>query len=204
MRRLFFGVLVVAILIGGVLAARWAGPLLSPSAATSWYARTVYPLDHAGAIRASARRNHLDPVLVAAVIYTESRFDEHARSSQGAVGLMQVLPETARQIAGETGGVAFVATDLEDPRVNVRYGCYYLRRALDTFDGDTLAAVASYNAGMGIVAKWEAAAVAAGHRLRVADIPYAETRAYVRRVLEMRRVYRETYGERLRPPASPG
>jgi soluble lytic murein transglycosylase len=117
---------------------------------------------------------------------------------------MQVLPETAEQIASETGGVAFVAADLEDPRVNVRYGCYYLRSALDAFGGDTLAAVASYNAGMGAVGEWEAAAAADGHHLRLADIPFAETRAYVERVLEARKVYRQTYGDSLRPPASPG
>ena len=123
----------------------------------------MYPLDHAGAIRSSARRNGLDPALVAAVVYAESRFDEQARSSQGAVGLMQVLPDTADQIARESGGVAFTTADLEDPAVNVRYGCYYLRGALDAFDGDVVAAVASYNAGMGAVAEWRAEAADEGH-----------------------------------------
>ena len=198
MRRVVIVVLVV-VLVGTALGVvvLWAQPLLSSSAAPSWVTRTVHPLEHAGTIRAAARRNGLDPALVAAVIYAESRFDEHARSSQGAVGLMQVLPSTAAQIAGETGGVAFVPSDLEDPRVNIRYGCYYLRRALEQFDGDVPAAVASYNAGMGAVAGWEADAAAAGHRLRVSDIPFAETRAYVADVLELRRVYRKTYGDRL-------
>ena len=62
----------------------------------------------------------------------------------------------------------------------MRYGCYYLRRALDAFDGDVRAAVASYNAGLGAVAEWRAEAAADGHALRIADIPYPETRAYVR------------------------
>ena len=80
------------------------------------------------AIRAAARRNDLDPALVAAVIYAESRFDAHARSSQGAVGLMQVLPETAdADRAARPAACAFVPADLDDPRVNIRYGCYYLR-----------------------------------------------------------------------------
>lgn len=166
--------------------------------APGWYARTVYPLAYEGAIRASARRNDLDPALVAAVIYAESRFDTRARSDHGAVGLMQLLPETAAQIAWETGGVAFVPADLDDPRVNIRYGCYYLRTVLDMFGGDRVAAIAAYNAGAGAVGEWEAAARAEGHPLRLADIPYAETRAYVRSVLEARRIYRETYGDRLR------
>ncbi len=205
MRRVLIGVLIVALLGVGLGLARWAQPLFtSAEGPSSWYAKTVYPLEHAGVIRAAARRNGLDPALVAAVIYAESRFDEGARSEAGAVGLMQVLPETAAQIARETGGVAFVAADLEDPEVNVRYGCYYLRRALEAFDGDVLAAVASYNAGMGAVAGWEADAAAKGHELRAADIPFAETKAYVKQVLELRRVYRETYGDRLRSPAAPG
>ena len=197
MRRLLLLGLALAVVAGlaGVvlLVSSGSGGVRAPD----WYARTVYPLEYEGAIRSSARRNDLDPALVAAVIYAESRFDAQARSSHGAVGLMQLLPETAAQIARETGGVAFVPADLEDPRVNIRYGCYYLRAVLDLFGGDRVAAIAAYNAGAGVVGEWEAAARAAGHALRIADIPYAETRAYVRRVLEARTIYRETYGERL-------
>jgi soluble lytic murein transglycosylase len=194
-RRLLVAALLVAVALAVVLGvARWAAPLLATEG-PSWYTRTVYPLEHTGAIRAAARRYDLEPALVAAVIYAESRFDEHARSTQGAVGLMQVLPETADQIAGESGGVTFTTADLEDPAVNVRYGCYYLRHALDAWDGDLRAAIASYNAGMGAVAEWRADGGARPLRLR--DIPYPETRAYVKKVLEARRVYRDTYGEQL-------
>ena len=204
MRRLVVVALLVAALGAVIGAARLAVPLFGASGAPSWYAEAVYPLDHVGAIRSSARRNGLDPALVAAVIYAESRFDAQARSSQGAVGLMQVLPETADQIARETGGVAFITEDLEDPVVNVRYGCYYLRGALDAFDGDAVASVASYNAGMGAVAEWRADAATEGHELRIGDIPYPETRAYVKTVLRARRVYREMYGDRLGIPADSG
>ncbi|MCX6364779.1 MAG: lytic transglycosylase domain-containing protein [Actinobacteria bacterium] len=197
MKRLLLVGLAVALVVGiagAVLrVTTGAGGVQPPG----WYARTVYPLEYEGDIRASARRNDLDPALVAAVIYAESRFDAQARSSHGAVGLMQLLPETAAQIARETGGVAFVPADLDDPRVNIRYGCYYLRTVLDLFGGDRVAAIAAYNAGAGAVGEW-AAARAAGHALRIDDIPYAETRAYVRSVLEARKVYRQTYGDRLR------
>jgi soluble lytic murein transglycosylase len=186
---------VVAGLAGIVL---WVSSGSGGLQASGWYARTVYPLEHEGAIRASARRNDLDPALVAAVIYAESRFDAQARSSHGAVGLMQLLPDTAAQIARDTGGVAFVPADLDDPRLNIRYGCYYLRTVLDMFGGDRVAAIAAYNAGSGAVEEWAAAARAEGHALRLADIPYAETRAYVRSVLEARRIYRQAYGDRLR------
>jgi soluble lytic murein transglycosylase len=200
-RRLLL-VAVAAFALGAVAGvARWAPPLFGESGGPSWYTRATYPLEHAGAIRSSARRNDLDPALVAAVIYVESRFDERARSSRGAVGLMQILPETAEQIARETGGVTFTAADLEDPGVNVRYGCYYLRSALDAFDGDLRAAVASFNAGIGAVGRWRSEAVSQGQPLRVDDIPYPETKAYVTEVLEARRVYRETYGDSLRTQA---
>jgi soluble lytic murein transglycosylase len=201
MRRLVLFGLALAVVAGVAGVVLWVSSGSGGVRAPDWYARTVYPLEYEGAIRTSARRQDLDAALVAAVIYAESRFDAKARSSQGAVGLMQLLPETAAQIARETGGVAFVPADLDDPRVNIRYGCYYLRAVLDLFGGDRVAAVAAYNAGAGVVGEWEAAARAEGHPLRLADIAFAETRAYVRRVLEARTIYRETYGERL-PRAS--
>jgi len=198
-RRLIVGLGLAALVLAAAAGAvRWAGPLLAGGVGSSWYREAVYPLEHVEAIRAGAARHDLDPALVAAVIYAESRFDEHARSPQGAVGLMQVLPETAAQIARQSGGVRFAAADLEDPRINVRYGSYYLRLALDVFDGDLRAAVASYNAGMGAVEEWLGAARSEGRRLRLTDIPYPETRAYVETVLRARRVYREVYGDRLR------
>ena len=200
MRRLLFAVvlLVLAGVVVGVgvwiVGARSAG-------AGSWYDRARYPLQYDDAIRTSSRHNDLDPALVAAIIYAESRFDAGARSEHGAVGLMQVLPETAEQIAGETGGVDFETGDLADPEVNVRYGTYYLRTVLDQFDGDVVAAVAAYNAGAGAVQEWVDQAHAAGHDLRIRDIPYPETRAYVRSVLAARAAYRHAYGERLPQPS---
>jgi soluble lytic murein transglycosylase len=203
-RRLVVGLILLAVVATAAAGvAHWAGPLFAGGSGPSWYTQTVYPLRYAGAIRAGAARYDLDPALVAAVVYAESKFDEHARSSAGAVGLMQILPDTADQIADESGGVTFTAADLENPRINVRYGSYYLRQALDAFDGDKVAAVASYNAGMGVVAEWVAEAHADGHDLRLEDIPYAETRAYVQKVLEARRVYREEYGDRLGAASGP-
>jgi soluble lytic murein transglycosylase len=197
-RRLVIALVLVAAGLAAVLAAaHWVAPLFASGSGPSWYTQTVYPLEHAGAIRSGAARYDLDPALVAAVVYAESKFDEYAVSSQGAVGLMQILPETAEQIADESGGVTFTTEDLEDPRINVRYGSYYLRQALDAYDGDLRAAIASYNAGMGAVNEWVRAARADGRKLRLKDMPYPETRAYVEKVLEARRVYREEYGDRL-------
>jgi len=186
--------LAVAALALGALAGAWA---IVDALMPSWYARHVYPLSHAAEIRAAATRNGLDPALVAAVIYEESRFRDDVSSHQGAVGLMQVLPSTAQEIARQTGGTDWTLGDLADPRVNTLYGSYYLRELLDRYGGSELAAVAAYNAGQGNVDAWLSQARAAGRPLRVRDLPFAETRAYVGDVLRLQKIYRRTYGEEL-------
>ncbi len=168
---------------------RWYQPWMPASVG-----RLGFPLEHVAAVRAGAERNRLDPALVAAVIYTESGFDQHVRSSQGAVGLMQVLPSTAREIARQSGGAAFAVSDLATPRINVLYGCFYLRRLLDRFEGSLVEALAAYNAGAARVEGWR---TAAGGQLAVADIPYEETRSYVEQVLHLRAIYAHVYGSRL-------
>src|SRR5204862_3343371 len=121
MRRLLAAVAVLGALgLAGLLVVRAEQP--------AWWVRLWYPLDYAPVVVGNARLYHLDPALVAAVIYEESQFDAHARSGAGAVGLMQLLPDTARGIAIHTGGTKFhPATDLLDPDLNVRYGCWYLQ-----------------------------------------------------------------------------
>jgi soluble lytic murein transglycosylase len=201
-RRLVVVGLCLLALAGVWGAVRWLVPAATDASTPAWIARRAYPLEHGAALRAAARKYHLDAALVAAVVYAESRFDEHARSPRGALGLMQVLPGTAAQIARETGGRAFVTADLEDPAVNLRYGSYYLRSALDRFGGDTVAAVAAYNAGVATAERWVAAAPAwESGGMRVDEIPYAETRAYVEKVMRLRGVYRRAYGDEL-PPTS--
>ena len=93
-----------------------------------WYARMRYPLEYEHLVTGHAKNYELDPALLAAVIYQESKFDADAVSSSGAIGLMQLLPDTARGIAQYTGGSKFRVEDLYDPEINVRYGSFYLRR----------------------------------------------------------------------------
>jgi soluble lytic murein transglycosylase len=185
------------LLIGGLvlvtLALVWGVLSLSKPA---WFLRIVYPLSHADAIRAAARKNHLDPALVAAVIYQESRFRDDVSSHQGAVGLMQVLPSTAKDIARTTGGTGFVVSDLTDARVNILYGCYYLRQLLDHYRGSETAAVAAYNAGQSNVDAW---LTTTGGKLTPQAIPFSETRDYVVHVLALRKLYRKAYDTKLGP-----
>jgi soluble lytic murein transglycosylase len=154
------------------------------------------PLNDATVIRKQAAEKHLDPALIAAVIYAETKFDPRP-SPAGAEGLMQILPETAYFIAHLSGGSRFTASDLATPSINVAYGSYYLRYLLDHYDGDEMLAVAAYNGGLANVDSWVARANAEGKRLTVAAIPFRETRAYVQRVLEAQHVYRVTYPRQL-------
>ena len=121
--------------------------------------RTEYPLRYPAIVRGHARTYGIDPALLAAVIYSESHFRPHVRSARGAIGLMQLLPSTAEGIATRTGGTAFVASDLDDPEINVRYGAWYLRHLRQHYEGrpDAMTlALAAYNAGMANVDGWVA------------------------------------------------
>jgi soluble lytic murein transglycosylase len=151
------------------------------------------PLQDASVIRAQAAAKGLDPALVAAVIYAESKFEPRT-SSAGALGLMQILPATALYIAHLSGGSRFTTGDLATPAINVAYGSYYLRYLLRHYGGDELPAVAAYNAGLANVDRWVAHA---GGSLTVGEIPFPETQAYVQRVLEAQREYRATYPRQL-------
>jgi soluble lytic murein transglycosylase len=145
-----------------------------------WYARMRYPLRYEQIVQGHARNYHLEPALLAAVIYQESRFEAGAESQSGAIGLMQLLPETAKGIAVRTGGSRFQVADLYDPELNVRYGSWYLRHLLGKYDGDLHKALAAYNGGQGNVDR---------------GVEYDETRAYVERVLELRKTYERAYPE---------
>ena len=169
----------VALVVAIVVAA--AGVGYAHATMPSWYARFWYPLEYDTIIAGHAENYELEPALVAAVIYEESRFDPAAESQAGAIGLMQLRPETAKGIAARTGGTRFRVADLYDPELNVRYGAWYLRHLLNKYS-DLETALAAYNGGQGNVDR---------------GIRFAETTAYVEDVLRTRSIYRRAYGDRL-------
>jgi soluble lytic murein transglycosylase len=178
-RRLAFLLALGALVAGGafVVHSTMPGP----------YAQLWYPLKYEAIVTGHAANYRLDPALVAAVIYQESRFKPDAESPAGAIGLMQLQPATAKGIALRTGGTQFEISDLYTPEINVRYGCWYLRHLLDKY-GDERTALAAYNAGQTNVDRW------------LADdgrIAFIETREYVTRVLEARDIYRRAYPDAL-------
>lgn len=154
------------------------------------------PLSDASVIREQAADKHLDPALIAGVIYAETKFEPRT-SSAGALGLMQLLPATADYIAHLSGGVRFSTSDLATPRINVAYGSWYLRYLLDHYEGDEMLAVAAYNGGLANVDAWVAKAREEGKSLSVSEIPFPETQAYVQRVMRAQAEYRAVYSHQL-------
>jgi soluble lytic murein transglycosylase len=152
------------------------------------------PLRHEDIIRQQAADKGVDPALIAGVIFTESHFVDQT-SRAGARGLMQLTPQTARAIAQSTGGVAFREDDLATPQVNIAYGAWYLRHLLDHYGGNDVLALAAYNAGLGNVDRW--LIHSGGGELKIGDLPFPETRAYVSKVLHARDQYARRYKREL-------
>jgi soluble lytic murein transglycosylase len=148
-----------------------------------WFERIRYPLRYSEYVRVHARQNGIDPALLAAVIYQESKFDAGAESRSGAIGLMQLTPATAHGIAIRTGGSRFETADLLNPEINIRYGSWYLANLFHKY-GDEHLVLAAYNAGQGNVDRWQAEGK---------PIAFSETRAYVARVEQLKQVYHDAW-----------
>ena len=175
MRRLAAVVAVLGLAVAGLGYVHTTEP--------GWWVRLWYPLKYESIVRGHAKNYHLDPALLAAVIDQESKFHSDVKSSSGAIGLMQLLPDTAKGIAVHTGGTRFRVQDLYDPEINVRYGAWYLRHLLDKY-GDERTALAAYNAGQANVDRWRA------HGL---PIQFDETRSFVDHVEHLKTTYRHAY-----------
>jgi soluble lytic murein transglycosylase len=190
-RRRRVGAILAAAILAGL-----AGVLLWPLFHHAVREITL-PLRHEDIIRQQARAKDLDPALIAGVIYAESHFRDGQTSSAGAEGLMQLTPETAKDIARKSGGVSFSVADLATPQVNISYGAYYLRYLLDRYGGNETFALAAYNGGEGNVDRWIVAARRRNQALTIDAIPFAETRAYVQRVKAAQSDYRSSYRHEL-------
>ena len=141
----------------------------------------LYPRPYDKEVRAAARLTDLPEELIYAVIRQESLYRADAGSSAGALGLMQLLPTTARRAARRWGLKEPARADLLLPSVNVPVGAAELKSLVDRFDGQTLLATAAYNAGPGAVQRW-LPATAMDNDIWVENIPFNETRTYVQRV----------------------
>jgi len=153
-----------------------------------------YALPYSAEIRRSAATMGADPMLIAGLIRQESAFDAQARSGPGAVGLMQLLPKTARLLARKLH-MPYSAAMLTDPQYNLRLGSAYLAQLTAQF-GSPEAALAAYNAGEDRVIAWRAERKYAETAEFVESIPFSETRDYVQIVIRNAAIFRRLYGER--------
>jgi soluble lytic murein transglycosylase len=147
--------------------------------------RLAYPRAYWTEVTAAAQAGRIDPLLLLSLVREESRYDPTAISPAGAVGLAQLLPSTAKTLSGDSG---MSVHRLTDPATNLTLGARYIRLQLDRFDGDLRLALAAYNAGPGAARRW--VGLDADPDYLVERIGFAETRAYIRRVLGSYGIYR--------------
>lgn len=150
---------------------------------TNWISRFIYPIQYRNTIEAAALENGLDPLFVAAIIRVESNYRTNSQSHKGAVGIMQIMPETASWLLDKDDVLkSYRGQNLNDLEVNVRLGTYYLRYLNERFEDNNLVVAASYNAGHGKVSGWLKEGVWDGTLKNADQIPIMETRKYVQSV----------------------
>ena len=141
--------------------------------------------------------------MVAAVIQAESRYNKDARSRKGALGLMQLMPETAKWALPQMGYSEAAEQFLDDPALNIEVGTWYLRWLLNYYGERWPVVIAAYNAGQGAVDRWLREGRWDGRATTLEQIPYPETRRYVRKVLFYYQKYRHIYRDQIRHPNVP-
>jgi soluble lytic murein transglycosylase len=179
---------VVPVLVVGLLCLVallwWRGPV--------WFQRLYHPLGYESDIARAAKANDIDPYLVAAVINVESGYSPDEISSRGAIGLMQLMPATAREVARERAIPAEVDTEgLKAPKTNITIGTAYLAALMTRYDGNLASALGAYNGGLSNGDRWHTAGSSTAEVSKRIDFP--ETRTYVANVLKERETYRKLY-----------
>lgn len=152
----------------------------------------AYPYDYRDVVEAVAAKEEVPPSLVASVILAESKYKNTAQSESGAIGLMQLMPDTARWVAQQMGHGNYTDAQLQEPTTNIELGTWYLSYLLKEFNGDEVQALAAYNAGRGHVESWLKEENWNG---MIDTIPFPETREYVRNVLTYQERYESLYGD---------
>ncbi|MEL7634785.1 MULTISPECIES: lytic transglycosylase domain-containing protein [Sporomusa] len=160
-----------------------------------WFQKKIlYPFLYQEAIYTYALEQDIDPFLVAGVIKTESKFITEACSPKGALGLMQIMPDTGRWIAEQLNHEKFMIADLTDPDINIRFGTWYLASLKKEFHDNEVLYLAAYNGGRGNVKQWMQRYGWSEDFADIKQIPFKETREYVEKVMHNKKRYQELYG----------
>ncbi len=158
-----------------------------------------FPFAYRSELSSQARKQRLDPAWVFAMARQESAFNARARSSAGAMGLMQIMPATGRRIASDLNVSLKENWRLFDPKLNARFGTHYIRKMLDQLSDHPLLAIAAYNAGPHRVRKWLPDAGTLEADIWIENVPFHETRNYLQRVLAYTAIYQERLGQPVEP-----
>lgn len=157
--------------------------------------RKLYPFPYREAVTYHATANHVDPILLAAIVKAESNFNPNALSTAGARGLVQIMPDTGHWIANQMNLLDFDADKLYHPETSIKMGAWYLADLTKQFNGNQVMILAAYNAGRGNVTKWLENNQWTGYEENIDQIPFPETRHYIRKVMWNYKVYHYLYGK---------
>ncbi len=155
--------------------------------------KVIYPLKYTEYVEKYAKENNLDEMLVYAIIKAESNFEPNITSSSGAMGLMQIMEETAKEIAEELEYSYDTKEVLYQPETNIMLGTKYFSNLLEIYKNNINIALAAYNAGIGNVDKWIKNGIIQADGSDIENIPFKETNNYVRKILRDYRIYKELY-----------
>jgi soluble lytic murein transglycosylase len=159
--------------------------------------RIFFVLNYSQQIKTYSRMHQVNPAMISAIIFVESRFNAGARSHKGALGLMQIMPPTGAWVAGKLLWKNFSDRDLLDPDKNLKVGIWYIAYLKRQYNQNDYLALASYNAGSRYVSEWLAAGIWDGDSVKVDQIPFQETKKYLIKIMIFKRIYRYLYPEYL-------
>ena len=162
---------------------------------STFIGRKLYPIHFEQEIRQSAAKHDIDPFLIAAIIRVETNYKHHLESNKGAVGIMQLMPDTAAWIVESANMEPHSQEDLLKAEVNINLGTWYINWLTKHYNGNLTYAIAAYNAGQGNVNKWKQNNVWDGTEANIKQIPFGETRHYVQRVLYYYQKYTALYSD---------
>ena len=154
----------------------------------------LYPKKYEEYVNKYSKELNIDPMLTFAIIKTESNFDKDIESKSGAIGLMQLMENTAKEQAKKLG-IKYSKEILYNPEINLKIGLNYFNTLLDYYDQNYILAFAAYNAGLGNVQKWINEGIIKEDGSDIENIPFKETNMYVRKVIRTYEIYTQLYNE---------
>lgn len=157
--------------------------------------KKVYPIQYSEYVEQYSTQNQLDKYMIYAIIKAESNFNPNVKSQSNAIGLMQLLEETANERSNVIDEQKVTEQDLYNPELNIKLGTSYYAYLLKHYEGNNVLALTAYNAGMGNVDNWIKNGIIRSDGSDIENIPYKETNNYVRKILRDYQMYIKLYEE---------